>query len=204
MDAFLQEHKSDKDVLAQLRELGRKLDGENGSGQDLLTRLTPVLKDYILKDVKDTTLKWLQGKIWKEAFEGGVVKGHVYPDVPGVLRGWHASGLKLFIYSSGSVEAQQLLFRYSEAGDLTSFFSGYFDTTTGGKRESNSYVAIAAHTGILPGELLFLSDVVEELNAAESAGMRTCLLLREGVTVPPGYAGKSAVDFIEVQRLFFS
>ncbi|GAB4433807.1 MAG: acireductone synthase [Turneriella sp.] len=204
MDAFLQEHRSDQAVLAQLGALGQKLYGDQLPEKDLVTLLAPVLKDYIIKDVKDTTLKWLQGKIWKEAFESGAVKGHVYPDVPGALRAWYASGLKLFIYSSGSVEAQQLLFRYSEAGDLTSYFSGYFDTTTGGKREGNSYAAIAAQTGFSPRELLFLSDVVEELSAAESAGVQTCLLLREGATAPPGYAGKSAADFNEVHRLFFA
>lgn len=204
MDAFLQEHGSNHEVLAQLRILGQKLYGEAVQDQDLATRLAPVLKEYIRTDVKDTTLKWLQGKIWKEAFEAGVVKGHVYPEVPAMLRGWRSAGLSLFIYSSGSVEAQQLMFRHSEAGDLTPFFEGYFDTTTGGKRESSSYAAIASHTGILPGELLFLSDVVEELNAAESAGLLTCLLLREGVAAPAGYTGESATDFTEVQRLFFA
>lgn len=204
MDAFLYAHREDKDVLAQLRTLGQKLSGEEVLEQDLPTRLAPILKNYIVQDVKDTTLKWLQGKIWKQAFESGSVKGHVYPEVPGVLRKWHEDGLNLYVYSSGSVEAQQLLFRYSEVGDLTSLFQGYFDTTTGGKRESQSYSMISGQTGIPPAELLFLSDIVEELDAAAAAGLQTCLLLREGVVAPVGYAGKSAADFVAVQRLFFA
>lgn len=204
IDAFLHSHSSDQDVLAQLRKLAHKLYSHDLPDQELVTRLASVLKDYIRNDVKDTTLKWIQGKIWKDAFESGVIRGHVYADVPHMLRKWFASGVKLFIYSSGSVEAQQLLFRYSEAGDLTPLFMGYFDTTIGGKRERNSYSAIAAHTGIKPGELLFLSDVVEELSAAQSAGMHTCLLLREGSSVPTGYTGKSAADFTEVDQQYFA
>ncbi len=204
IDAFLRTHGSDRDVLAQLRVLGQKLFGVNVSDHELPERLLPVLRDYIQKDVKDTTLKWLQGKIWKEAFESGVVKGHVYPEVPDILQRWHASGCSLFVYSSGSAEAQQLLFRYSEVGDLTPLFKGYFDTTIGGKRESSSYAAIASHTGIAPNALLFLSDVVEELHAARSAGLETCLLLREGIVPPAGYGGKAAADFTEVHRQFFA
>jgi enolase-phosphatase E1 len=204
MDAFLQEHSADKEVLAQLRLLARKLNSPAASDSELVALLAPVLKDYIIQDVKDTTLKWLQGRIWKEAFASGAIKGHVYPDVPEILRQWHAAGISLFIYSSGSVEAQQLLFRYSEAGDLTTLITGYFDTTTGAKRETSSYAVIAKKTGIAPGGLLFLSDVVAELDAAKAAGLHTCLLLREGIAAPAGYAGKCAADFTEVNRLFFS
>lgn len=206
MDAFLQEHAQDAELLSHLQTLWRKLYGEDPPPleKNLATALSETLKNYIASDVKDTTLKWIQGKIWKEAFESGMVKGHVYPDVPQVLRAWHAAGVSLYIYSSGSVEAQQLLFRYSEAGDLTPLLKGYFDTTTGGKRESLSYTAIAAKTGMVPAGLLFLSDVVEELNAAHAAGLQTCLLLREGAPVPSGYTGASAVDFFVVDQLFFA
>jgi len=203
LDSFLQLHAGDSAVREQLEALACRLYGSARPEGDLVALLTPVLRGYIEKDVKDTTLKWIQGKIWKEAFESGAVKGHVYPDVPAVLRTWYEAGISLFIYSSGSVEAQQLLFRYSEAGDLTPLFRGYFDTTTGGKRESASYAAIAHRAGIPPERLLFLSDVVEELSAARSAGLQTCLLLREGAPAPAGYSGPKAVDFTEVQQLFF-
>lgn len=203
MDDFLRQHGAQQEVLAQLQALWQRLHGTQQYSGDLAEKLAPVLLDYIHRDVKDTTLKWLQGKIWKEAFESGTVKGHVYPDVAPALRAWRNAGLRLFVYSSGSAEAQQLLFRYSEAGDLTCLFEAYFDTTTGAKRESHSYSAICASTGIAPGQLLFLSDIAEELHAAELAGLQTCLLVREGAAVA-AYSGKIAADFTAVQGLFFA
>jgi enolase-phosphatase E1 len=166
-------------------------------------KFSETLKDFIRRDVKDTTLKWVQGKIWREAFESGGLTGHVYPEVPEHFRRWKKSGSRIYIYSSGSVEAQKLMFGYSEAGDLTRYLDGYFDTTTGMKRESNSYTKILAAIGCQPAEVLFLSDIVEELTAAASQGIRTCLLLRDGATAPPGYSSPVAVDFNQVSAQFF-
>jgi enolase-phosphatase E1 len=114
----------------------------------------------------------------------------VYPDAVEALRAWKDAGLDLYVYSSGSIQAQKLIFGCSEAGDLTALFSGYFDTTSGGKREAESYARIAAAIDRPAGEILFLSDVVQELDAAREAGMATCGLAREGGEL----AGHPTVD----------
>ena len=203
LDAYLSAHAGDSEVAARLSALEKQLGQGGASPVDRLAVLSATLKKYIRDDVKDTTLKWLQGKIWKQAFEAGAIKGHVYGEVSEYFRLWKSSGYALFIYSSGSVEAQQLVFKYSEAGDLTVFIDGYFDTNTGMKRETASYEKIAVATGYLPAEMLFLSDIVEELNAAAGAGMQTCLLLRESAQPPAGYLDKTAENFTEVHRQFF-
>ena len=134
------------------------------------------------RDRKSTALKSLQGKIWKAGFESGELKGTLFDDVPEAFRRWAAQG-KVAIYSSGSVEAQRLLFRYSNFGDLTLLIAGYFDTRTGPKMESASYAAIAMAMGVAPGEAIFFSDAVKELDAARGAGMETRLVIREGNAV---------------------
>jgi enolase-phosphatase E1 len=134
------------------------------------------------RDRKSTALKSLQGKIWKAGFESGELKGTLFEDAPEAFRRWAAQG-KVAIYSSGSVEAQRLLFRYSNFGDLTLLIAGYFDTRTGPKMESASYAAIAMAMGVAPGEAIFFSDAVKELDAARGAGMETRLVIREGNAV---------------------
>ncbi len=135
------------------------------------------------RDRKSTALKSLQGKIWKDGFESGELKGVLFDDVPAALERW-SKAARVAIYSSGSVEAQRLLFRYSSFGDLTPLISGYFDTRVGAKRESASYAAIAAATGVAAGDILFFSDVVTELDAAgrtgSGAGCGTRLVVRQG------------------------
>lgn len=138
-----------------------------------------VLECWIAEDRKLTPLKALQGMIWKTGYEAGELKGHVYADTPEYLRRWHAQGKRLYVYSSGSVEAQKLIFGYTEFGDLTPLFSGYFDTRIGGKREAESYRRILDQLALPGSEVLFLSDVGEELDAARVAGMQTCQLLRD-------------------------
>lgn len=203
VDSYLQAHAADKDVAEQLENLWQRMASAAATPTERFAALSEQLKTYIRNDVKDTTLKWVQGKIWKEAFEAGSVKGHVYPEVPDFFKRWKEAGLTLFIYSSGSVEAQQQMFSYSEAGDLTVFLSGYFDTTTGMKREAGSYEKISAATGFAASEMLFLSDIVEELTAAQAVGMQTCLLLREGAQAKTDYTGAKAADFSEVHKQFF-
>ena len=146
-----------------------------------LDEIISMLRHWILEDRKDPALKSIQGKIWKEEYESGTIRGHVYPDVPANFQKWTAENIKVCIYSSGSVEAQKLLFQYSEAGDLTPYISEYFDTRVGTKRSSASYSNIAKDLGIDPAEILFLSDVEEELNAAREAEMQTTQVLRENV-----------------------
>lgn len=150
----------------------------------------PILKDvpgnpvetltrWIDEDRKETALKTLQGLIWAEGYADGTLKGHVYPDAAEALRRWHADGLRLYVYSSGSIAAQKLIFGHSNAGDLTPLFSGYFDTTTGPKKEAESYSRIAAEIGLPVQDILFLSDSVPEIEAARAAGLQTCLVDRE-------------------------
>ncbi len=131
------------------------------------------------RDHKSTALKSLQGKVWKIGFEQGKLKGTLFADVPEALARW-AKTAKVAIYSSGSVEAQQLLFRHSSYGDLTPLISDYFDTRTGAKAESASYTAIAAKLDVAPSEVLFFSDAVRELDAARAAGCGTRFVIRDG------------------------
>jgi enolase-phosphatase E1 len=130
-------------------------------------------------DAKETALKDIQGRIWREGYEAGALKAHVYPDTPVALRRWTEAGIAVCIYSSGSIEAQKLIFAHSEAGDLTGYLSGYFDTTTGPKREARSYAAIAAALKLDPADILFISDVAAETDAAKAAGLRALLIDRD-------------------------
>jgi enolase-phosphatase E1 len=131
------------------------------------------------RDRKSTALKSLQGRIWKSGFESGELKGQLFADVPQALERWSKHG-RVAIYSSGSVEAQKLLFRYSTFGDLSALVSDYFDTRTGAKTSATSYAAIAAAMKVAPGEVCFFSDVVRELDPAREAGMETRLVVRTG------------------------
>jgi len=131
------------------------------------------------RDRKSTALKSLQGKIWKAGFESGELKGTLFADVPEAFARW-STNAKVAIYSSGSVEAQKLLFRHTVFGDLTTHIVGYFDTRTGPKMESASYAAIANLMQVAPGDAVFFSDAVKELDAAREAGFATRLVMREG------------------------
>lgn len=135
---------------------------------------------WIDEDRKATPLKALQGMIWSDGYASGAFRGHIYPDAVAGLQRWHAAGIALYVFSSGSVPAQKLLFGHSDAGDLTPLFSGYFDTTTGPKREAASYAKIAEAIGIAPADVLFLSDTPEEVAAARGAGMAARLIDRAG------------------------
>jgi len=140
--------------------------------------IVETLQGWIDEDRKHTALKALQGMIWEAGYRGGDYRAHLYPDVAPQLRAWHTDGIALYVYSSGSIAAQKLFFQYSEAGDLTTLFSGHFDTEIGHKREVVSYQRIAQAIGVPPEDILFLSDVVEELDAAHEAGLQTVLIDR--------------------------
>ncbi len=155
-----------------------------------------MLQSWIRADKKETRLKNIQGKIWKTAFESGEIKGHVYPDVAHAFRRWKDAGQQIAIYSSGSIEAQQLIFRFSTEGDLTKWIDAYFDTTTGPKREAMSYRSIAQKLNFPPEEILFLSDVSAELDAAGKARMQTTQMLRENAVSDSRH--KNAQSFAEI------
>lgn len=140
--------------------------------------IVETLQGWIDQDRKHTALKALQGMIWEAGYRDAEFTAPIYADAAPALRGWHDAGLPLYVYSSGSVAAQKLFFGHSDAGDLTPLFSGWFDTEVGGKREAASYQVIAERIGLDAADILFLSDVVEELDAAGIAGMQTVLVDR--------------------------
>ena len=150
---------------------------ENGSMcQDEM--IIETLQGWIDQDHKHTALKALQGMVWEAGYRGGDFTAPLYPDVAPALRHWHDAGHGLAVYSSGSVPAQKLLFSHTDAGDLVPLFRGFFDTEIGHKRDADSYRLIADRLDRSAGDILFLSDVVAELDAARDAGMRTVLLDR--------------------------
>ncbi|MBN6773645.1 acireductone synthase [Pseudomonas granadensis] len=173
---FVRQNAERADVAEQLDAVRRDSNEPNAD----IERVVEILLGWIAEDRKATPLKALQGMVWAEGYHAGQLKGHVYPDAVEALQRWHQAGYQLFVYSSGSIQAQKLIFGCSEAGDLTPLFSGYFDTTSGGKREAQSYTNIQQALGVAAEEILFLSDIVEELDAAQSAGLKTCGLAREG------------------------
>jgi len=160
------------------------------------------LQGWMARDEKITALKAVQGAIWAAGYASGDIMGVVYPDVPAALRRWSKGGVRLFVYSSGSVEAQRLIFGHTAAGDLTPFFQGFFDTRSGPKRAPESYALICRGANISPGEFLFLSDVGAELDAAAAAGLRTCQLVRPEDGTAACETHPHAADFDQVSRMF--
>lgn len=185
--AYLEAHELDPEAVADIVALAREYESDRREGRN-----PPPLPDHSIgsleiyihwlidQDRKSTPLKSLQGKIWEEGYRKGELKSEMYPDVPPAFERWTAQGRTLCIYSSGSVLAQQLLFGYTTAGDLTGMLSGYFDTRVGAKQETESYRRIAADLRVEPSHILFLSDVTAELRAARTAGLQTLLVVRPG------------------------
>ena len=174
---FVRKHHQDNPLVAEQLDAVAETSGVDRSDIDGLIN---TLQTWIQEDRKETPLKTLQGLIWEQGYQKGELKGHIYDDAADYLQRWHDRGLRLFVYSSGSVQAQQLIFGHTTAGDFTPYFSGYFDTRVGGKKEADSYRAILGELGVAAETVLFLSDVEAELEAAEAAGMRTAWLVREG------------------------
>ena len=172
--AFIRENQDNAEVAAALNAV--RIEAELPEA-DLAT-ITEILFSFMDHDRKSTGLKALQGMIWRAGYVNGSFTGHLYPDVLPALKAWQQQGIKLYVYSSGSVAAQKLLFGYSDEGDITGLFSGYFDTHVGAKREVNAYHTIAAEIGLPADQLLFLSDIYQELDAAAEAGWQTLQLIR--------------------------
>jgi enolase-phosphatase E1 len=184
MAEFVREHAADAEVRRQLEAVRREIEAGSRGDEVSMERVISQLIQWIDEDKKITPLKMLQGMIWEEGYARGAFYGHLYPDAVDNLRDWKACGLDLYIYSSGSVQAQRLLFSHTEQGDLTPLFSGYFDTRIGGKKEADSYRRIAEQLGHEPDALLFLSDSKEELDAARAAGFNTICLTRDDIPDP--------------------
>ena len=175
LPAFVRAH-HEVEEIASLLDDARAEAGDADASTD---RVIDILLGWIAEDRKATPLKTLQGHIWRHGYEQGDFTGHVYDDAVDRLRRWSVSGIDLYVYSSGSVGAQKLLFGYSDAGDLRPLFSGYFDTQIGHKQEADSYRNIVQEIGLPADDILFLSDVAGELDAAREAGMQTCQLVRD-------------------------
>ncbi len=197
LESFLREHAQDPEIQSLIQELREQheLDERNGLEPPAWTDHAEEVRLHssvaygqwlITRDSKCTPLKSLQGKIWQQGFEGGELRGEVYPDVPIAFERWRRQKKIICIYSSGSVLAQQLLFRTTPSGDLTSYITAFFDTCMGAKSEVESYKRIAAALEYAPQQFLFISDAVKELDSAQSAGMQALLCDRDSrATSPP-------------------
>ncbi|SFN38764.1 enolase-phosphatase E1 [Izhakiella capsodis] len=175
LEPWLTRHQHEALIAHSLDDLRQELGQPQASQAELITALYA----FMDQDRKSPALKALQGMIWRDGYLNGDFTGDLYADVPPALRAWQQRDIILCVYSSGSVAAQKLLFGYSDAGDLTGLFSHWFDTHVGGKREVTSYRNIQQQLGLPPQELLFLSDIHQELDAARSAGWHTLQLVRD-------------------------
>lgn len=191
LPAFVITHHDKPEVQHWLHEAAREAGLTSASEQEIIE----LLIGWIDCDRKSTALKALQGMIWADGYRDSDFRSHIYEDAARCLNSWTSNGMPLYVYSSGSVPAQKLLFGNTEAGDLTPLFSGYFDTETGPKREAGSYRRVAEAIGIAAPEILFLSDIVEELDAARDAGMQTILLARGAEGCPIDSKHHCVVDF---------
>lgn len=180
MKDFVGGNLNNEDVQACLKEVAKTIQEEEGKSSSTNEQIEALI-NWIDNDRKHGALKKLQGMIWKEGFEDGSLKGHFYDDVPLNLKKWKAAGFTLGVYSSGSVQAQKLIYKYSSFGDMTDLLSFYFDTAIGHKQEVSSYKNIINELGGDPSEYLFLSDVYQELDAAQQAGMKTIQLERQEI-----------------------
>ena len=195
--AFVALHQHDEAVSGILADLRREVAQPNAS----VGALTDTLLRFMDEDRKSTALKALQGLIWRDGYLSGAFTGHLYADVVPALRTWSARGIRLYVYSSGSVAAQKLLFGYSDAGDITPLFSGYFDTRTGAKRETASYRNIARDLALPPAQILFLSDIRQELDAAREAGLHTLQLIRDDADPLSRHPQVSQFDHIHPENI---
>lgn len=189
---FVRKNESDAEIARILREVRDAAGAADATTEETIE----ILLRWINEDRKITALKLLQGHVWKHGYESGGFTGHMYADAVTNLRRWQEDGIELYVYSSGSVGAQKLLFGHSDAGDLRPLFKGYFDTESGNKREAIAYSNIAGSIGLPPGDILFLSDVAEELDAAAATGMQTMQLVRNDKVIRGSH--RIAADFDEV------
>ncbi len=196
MADYVRKNADATEVQVQLEEV-RKIAGKALNVEAIIS----LLIQWIDEDQKVTPLKTLQGYIWQAGYKAGDFSGHVYRDAVDKLREWHAQGIKLYVFSSGSVKAQKLIFGHSDFGDLTTLFNGYFDTRIGNKRDPDAYQHIIEETGCAAIEVLFLSDIVEELQAADEAGMQTIQLVREGQAAWHGCPQVNSFELIDLDTI---
>ncbi len=169
--------------------------------QDMIDRVMSEVNKLMDADSKSRGLKELQGLIWADGYEAGKLQSKLFDDIPQALACWKASKHLIAIYSSGSSTAQRVFFQYTEFGDLTDYFSGFFDTSCGPKREASSYKMIASLLKREPEQVVFISDVIAELDAASSTGMKTLHMVRPGNAEPAGEKHRAANSFYDLQVL---
>jgi enolase-phosphatase E1 len=203
---YLEKQFDRADVRQDLQLLRREHDAESAperpqlsshSRAEEIASVTAYLHWLMDQDRKSTALKSLQGKIWEEGYREGRLRSQVFPDVLPAFQRWKAAGLRIAIFSSGSVLAQKLLFANTEQGDLTDFIEYYFDTTTGSKSDPRSFQRIAATMELTAGEVLFISDIVAELDAALESDMNTLLCVRPGNHQQPSNHQHSIIETLE-------
>jgi enolase-phosphatase E1 len=193
LGSYLASHGDDADVSAHVAALRAAWEAEDpASGRppwsgpaDDRAAATAYASWLTHHDRKLTALKALQGMVWAEEYRNGRLVAPVYDDVAPALERWARRGTPASIFSSGSVLAQRMLFEHTSSGDLTGLLSEFFDTTVGPKREATSYAAIAARLDLVPTDVLFVSDIAAELDAAREARMRTALCVRAGAADIP-------------------
>lgn len=176
-------HQNEPDFSKSIQLVKETIKEEQGSSTVSFDDVIKALKHWVDIDRKHPALKTLQGLIWEKGYRKGSLKGVLYDDVPTQLKKWSKEGIKLGVYSSGSVKAQKLLFGFSNFGNFCTLFSAYFDTAVGHKREVNSYKRIVQELELNAQDILFLSDIAEELDAAKEAGMQTIQLIRDETTI---------------------
>jgi enolase-phosphatase E1 len=194
--AYIQKHLTEPKIRTQLEAVKTTVWAEN-EAQITDNEAIETLLYWTKTDRKHTALKALQGYLWRIGYEKGEIKGHIYADVPPALAKWQQNKIQMGVYSSGSVEAQKLIFGFSDFGDLTSYFSHYFDTNIGHKREVSAYQNIQQQLQISAQNSLFLSDVEAELDAAQLAGFQTIQLLRGSTQASEKHA--KVKSFLEIE-----
>jgi enolase-phosphatase E1 len=209
LDQYLRAHWNSPDLSAACDTIARDAGHESlatWSGADADDeRRQQLVRDEVIRlmdgDVKATGLKQLQGLSWRAGFESGEMQAHVYDDVTPALEAWNRAGLDVRIYSSGSIAAQKLFFGHTIHGSLLHHFRGHYDTTTGPKKDAASYTQIAAEFGLYPSEILFISDVPAELDAAHAANLQTALCIRPGNAAVAAAHGHAEVTQFDQVRL---
>jgi enolase-phosphatase E1 len=206
--AHLEGHRDSPEYLALLAAFRREHAADAAAGEpvppwaDETADAWPSVQAYaewlMDRDRKSPALKELQGDIWETGYQRGELAGQVYEDVPRAFQRWQSEGVRLGIFSSGSVPAQRCLFRGSTAGDLSPFLHWYFDTHTGSKQDPESYRRIAAEVSEAPPRILFVSDIAGELNAARAAGLATTLIVRPGNIPQPPHDHRVVQSFDEI------
>ncbi|KAJ8616605.1 hypothetical protein MRB53_035977 [Persea americana] len=168
---------------------------DNAGKDEVIAALVANVEAMIRADRKIKALKELQGHIWRTGFQNNELKGAVFDDVPKALERWHAMGIKVYIYSSGSREAQRLIFGNTIYGDLRKYLCGFFDTMIGNKRETRSYLEIFQSVGVdKPSQILFVTDVYQEAMAAKAAGLEVIISIRPGNAPLPENHGFNTIQ----------